>query len=127
MNALNRNSAIMNETEETTGEGQGRLPFRKRLAICASILLVGMACAAPHPGAILLVPFYPLGFDKFLGITEPNGGGIFGYIAFAIAITTVLSVARRSRFMVCCVLLAILCGLTTTGCRRVLEDLSGIV
>lgn len=27
MNALNRNSAIMNETEETTGEGQGRLPF----------------------------------------------------------------------------------------------------
>jgi hypothetical protein len=116
----------MSETSKGEADNRGRLSFLQRLAICGGIILLGMIFAAPHPGAILFVPFYPIGLDKIMGTTGPSGSGVVGFFVFAIVITIVLSVSRRLPFIILCVILAIICGFTTSGCHRVLEGMSGL-
>ena len=116
----------MNEITNIEPEHQGRLSFRRRLFICLGIVLIGMTCACPHPGAIIFAPFYPVGLDRFLGSSSASGGGVVGYSVFAIAIPVILCVSRKLPFTVLCFFLAVICGMTSSGCHRVLEGLKGI-
>ena len=107
-------------------EDYPEVEFWWRLTVCVSVVGLGMIIAAPHPGAVLWIPLYPLGFAKALGLDTKPWGGHLGYIVFIISCIGVLGADRRRIFRVFAVLLGCVCILTTKGCHEILHGLSGI-
>ena len=110
----------------TPYEGYPEIKFRARVMICTIILALGMLFSAPHPGAVLWIPLYPLGFSKAIGLYTKPWSGQLSYAVFGLLIVATLGADRARLFSIFAIFLCIVCAFTTKGCHEIIQGLSGI-
>ncbi|QIF01772.1 hypothetical protein [Roseimicrobium sp. ORNL1] len=110
------------------GEGEKLDPPRgsryKLLLITWGLALVA---TCPHPTGILLVPYFPLGLAKILGLEPNDGNGIvMVYIGYLFLCVAVVTTSKKFWFYVFYILLVCMLLTNVAGCHTGWAELSKI-
>jgi hypothetical protein len=101
-----------------------KIRLRWRFITWAGILIIALFSTIPDPRAFSLIPMYPMGFDRAIGIPGTNAGGPLGYFLHAGLLVAIMVSTKKSMFFIWSLVLIVVCVLNTKGCHAILEGLN---
>lgn len=122
------------------GRAIPEVSLKHRWATALGVIAVGMIVTFPDPRAIVISPFYPLGFlyeikDQIPGelyrfqVTRSDASApmmVMSYAVFAAAVSFVVCSVREKTFFIAVLILCGVCAVTTKGCRKITHSLNQI-